>query len=160
MSQKFKTWRWTSYPGPIQWNHFQADLIWPDGTFKNGWKDTSFVEQSAWIGGKVLWTGSRMLSRGCFATVWTWRAGRPCGWSTCRTPIPRRFPAEERECSDIGVNILRLFGAVLKLCCASRSALMWLSWLQIRIEHEEQGNWPKLTNKPAFQPFTGGFAPT
>jgi hypothetical protein len=24
-----------SYPGPIQWYHFQADLIWPDGTFKH-----------------------------------------------------------------------------------------------------------------------------
>ncbi len=22
-----------SYPGPIQWYYFQADLIWPDGTF-------------------------------------------------------------------------------------------------------------------------------
>ncbi len=22
-----------SYPSPIQWNNFQADLIWADGTF-------------------------------------------------------------------------------------------------------------------------------
>ena len=24
-----------SYPGPIQWYHVQADLIWPDGTFNS-----------------------------------------------------------------------------------------------------------------------------
>ena len=23
-----------SYPNPIQWNYFEADLFWADGTFK------------------------------------------------------------------------------------------------------------------------------
>ncbi len=27
-----------SYPSPIQWDNFQAYLIWADGTFKVSWR--------------------------------------------------------------------------------------------------------------------------
>jgi hypothetical protein len=39
----------------------------------------------------------------------------------------------------------------------SGSALIWLSWIQIRIGNADPDtgawNWPKLTNKPGFLPF-------
>ncbi len=38
------------------------------------------------------------------------------------------------------------------------SAYTWLSWMRIRIQWE--GNCPKLTIKPDFQPFEKAFPPT
>jgi hypothetical protein len=35
-----------SYPGPIQWYHFQADLISPDGTFNSMLEFLNFRQSS------------------------------------------------------------------------------------------------------------------
>ncbi len=57
-------------------------------------------------------------------------------------------------------------GFKLKQCFGFGSALVWLSWIWIRIRignaypDTEARNWPKLTNKPDFQPFKKAFVPT